>query len=299
MIRAIILPICFVLSFVSAKAQTALETNPPSITAGEIIALPTIYYKFTAEGTFSQRTGPAMDSLLASVNTLNATQSTNSAAYENPYALGTGVRAEVEFKTYRRIRVGVGMGYNLRSLSESRSHNYTNSAQEIIDEQATINSKLHYLSPGGYISIYSRYFTVSGGVRWNVFMGGTSKIENNLPSFVSPTGNNYGVTATVESPTAVFTDLAGNIVSSDVQNGGYYRHYLNAYIQIRIQPFGEYNRPYLTLNYSPTSSNFKRNLNAADYTRILLPAIDPQALNVPSRLEAFSVGIGWSMSARR
>ncbi len=293
--RYLFIPIC--LAFLVSLGYG--QTNPSP--RRDIEPMPgtddaaSFFLKFSAEGSLSRRSGPAVDSMRSAADALTVAAPTSSASYKTPFQTGTGVRAEIEVQANRRFRAGFGLGYNLSRLSETRSHSYVDGSGEAIDERATIQTQLQYLTPGGYIMVHSRYFAVSGGIRWNVFLGGSSTVDNNLPSFVSPNGNNYGVSASTDFPSEVFTDLDGTIVSSDVQNGGYYQHYLNAYLQLRIHPFGEDNRPFLTISYSPTSTNYKSNLNAADYTRVLFPAIDPQALGVSSRMEAITFGLGWSL----
>lgn len=288
--QTLLLTLCFAFWGTLVQAQNASPLELPGVDKTA-----SYYVKFGVEGNFSRRIGAASDSLTAAADSLSNNSNTSLASYENPFQLGMGLNACLEIPTHKHLRVGVGLGYRMVGLNETRTHNYIDLSSEPIEEWATIKSRLHYLSPQGYLTGSWKYFAVSGGIKWNIFLGGKSEIDNNLPSYFNGNGVNYGVEATVDQPSVIFTTPAGIVASSDVQNGGYYRFFVNGFIQIRIQPFGEWNRPYLTIGYSPSSDNYKRNLNAADYTHVLTPEIGFDELQVPSKLESFTFGIGWSL----
>ena len=291
--RSLLTPIVLLITFLSGAAQIndskediLLHYEPP------VWSL-----KIDAGMSMAQRIGPAVDFIQTSVDTLAVAGPQSAASYERPFQPGIVASAHMEYRPRKYVRIGMGLAYNQRGLEETRNHEYLAAGDSTTTfRTANITSRLHYLGPSGYVGSRWKYFGLLVGFRANIFMGGISEINNNLPSFVSPTGNNYAVEASLESPTFATTNPDMTIYSSDNQNSGYYRFFVEPFIQLRIQSERENNRPYFFINYSPTSDPYKRDLNIADYTGILMPRADVDGLSVPSRMRSFSFGVGWSLN---
>ncbi len=289
----IILPVFILLFSGLLPGQTTPPNQPLPLETGLSVYVPTWRYKMDVSMNYSQRIGPAAEFLSDAADALTEAYAAplESASYFTNNRPGIDVTLSAEYTIHKKIRLGLGLGYHFRNFEEQWLNQYTQ-ADTFVLEDAQIETQLHYLSPSAYISGNWKYFAVMGGFRANFLLGGETSVTNNLPSFLSQFNTNYGGPVSTENPADFSYNQDGQLVSSNPTFGGYYPFYVSPFIRVRIQPFGERYRPYVFFEYSPFSDPYRRNITAADYTRILLPAIQEDEIYRISRMSYFSFGIG-------